>query len=327
MKYAIALSSLLITAAPLPAQSQEQVSLSPILMYVADRNSADAAAPRIAALIQQKGVAGITVDSADIMLLHGTSCFGSVELQQVMEPFIPKPTSGVLMELKPHLSILTDMCQAMEDLSVTLEEVKDKTTADAASEMLESFVAYMTSCSDKIAELPLPEDEETRMELRMRYLMGIRRSTSRFLQAWAALESRDAGYYQSELLVESLLSVRDVLENMDMQVDPEAIGKVMSAADKFKPLMQQWIAVVSLVRDKDSATVAAIQLHRLQGMLRDMAAENGLSRSFEEDLFLASPELEVLVHIMDRITHYLQEEVQPPCYGSERLQQVLEHED
>ncbi|MDO5463332.1 MAG: hypothetical protein Q4F40_00215 [Akkermansia sp.] len=327
MKYAIALSSLLITAAPLPAQSQEQVSLSPILMYVADRNSADAAAPRIAALIQQKGVAGITVDSADIMLLHGTSCFGSVELQQVMEPFIPKPTSGVLMELKPHLSILTDMCQAMEDLSVTLEEVKDKTTADAASEMLESFVAYMTSCSDKIAELPLPEDEETRMELRMRYLMGIRRSTSRFLQSWAALESRDAGYYQSELLVESLLSVRDVLENMDMQVDPEAIGKVMSAADKFKPLMQQWIAVVSLVRDKDSATVAAIQLHRLQGMLRDMAAENGLSRSFEEDLFLASPELEVLVHIMDRITHYLQEEVQPPCYGSERLQQVLEHED
>ncbi len=327
MKYAIALSSLLITAAPLPAQSQEQVSLSPILMYVADRNSADAAAPRIAALIQQKGVAGITVDSADIMLLHGTSCFGSVELQQVMEPFIPKPTSGVLMELKPHLSILTDMCQAMEDLSVTLEGVQDKTTADAASEMLESFVAYMTSCSDKIAELPLPEEEETRMELRMRYLMGIRRSTSRFLQAWAALESRDAGYYQSELLVESLLSVRDVLENMDMQVDPEAIGKVMSAADKFKPLMQQWIAVVSLVRDKDSATVAAIQLHRLQGMLRDMAAENGLSRSFEEDLFLASPELEVLVHIMDRITHYLQEEVQPPCYGSERLQQVLEHED
>ncbi len=327
MKYAIALSSLLITAAPLPAQSQEQVSLSPILMYVADRNSADAAAPRIAALIQQKGVAGITVDSADIMLLHGTSCFGSVELQQVMEPFIPKPTSGVLMELKPHLSILTDMCQAMEDLSVTLEEVKDKTTADAASEMLESFVAYMTSCSDKIAELPSPEDEATRMELRMRYLIGIRRSTSRFLQSWAALESRDAGYYQSELLVESLLSVRDVLENMDMQVDPEAIGKVMRAADKFKPLMQQWIAVVSLVRDKDSATVAAIQLHRLQGMLRDMAAENGLSRSFEEDLFLASPELEVLVHIMDRITHYLQEEVQPPCYGSERLQQVLEHED
>ena len=99
MKNAIALSALLISATPLPAQSQEHVSLSPILMYVADRNSADAAAPRIAALIQQKGVAGITVDSEDIMLLHGTSCFGSVELQQVMEPFIPKPTSGVLMEL------------------------------------------------------------------------------------------------------------------------------------------------------------------------------------------------------------------------------------
>lgn len=327
MKYAIALSSLLITAAPLPAQSQEQVSLSPILMYVADRNSADAAAPRIAALIQQKGVAGISVDSSDLMLLQGTSCFGSSELQRVMEPFIPKPSSRVLIELKPHLTILADMCQAMEDLSVTLEGVQDKTTADTAAEMLESFVAYMTSCSDRIAELPSPEDEATRMELRMRYLIGIRRSTSRFLQAWAALESRDAEYYQSERIVESLLSVRDVLENMDMRVDPEAIGDVMSAADKFKPLMRQWIAVISLVRDRDSATAAAIQLDRLQGMLRDMAAENGLSRSFEEDLFLASPELEVLVHIMDRITHYLQEEVQPPCYGSERLQQVLEHED
>lgn len=327
MKYAIALSALLLSASPLPAQSQEQVSLSPILMYVADRNSADAAAPRIAALIQQKGLAGISVDSSDLMLLQGTSCFGSAELQRVMAPFIPKPSPRVLIELEPHLSILADMCQAMEDLSVTLEEVQDKTSADAAAEMLESFVGYMTSCSDRIAELTLPEDEETRKELRMHYLIDIRRSTSRFLQAWAALESRHAGYYQSELLVESLLSVRDVLENMDMRVDPEAIGEVMAAADKFKPLMRQWIAIISLVRDRDSATAAAIQLERLQGVLSNMAAEHGLSRSFEEDLFLASPELEVLVHIMDRITHYLQEEVQPPCYGAERLQQVLEHED
>ena len=327
MKNAIALSALLISATPLPAQSQEQVSLSPILMYVADRNSADAAAPRIAALVQQKGVSGISVESSDLMLLQGTSCFGSPELQQVMEPFIPKPSPDTLMELKPHLSILSDMCQALDDLATTLGGVTDKETADVAAEMLESFVGYITSCSDKISVLTPPSNETARMELRMRYLVNIRRSTSHFLQVWAALESRDSEYYQSERLVESLLSVRDVLENMDMRVDPEAIGEVMAAADKFKPIMRQWIAIISLVHDRDSASAAAIQLARLQEQLRNKAAENGLSRSFEEDLFLLSPELEVLVHVMDRISHYLQEEVQPPCYGSERLQQVLEHED
>lgn len=327
MKYAIALSALLVTAAPLPAQTQEQVSLSPILMYVADRNSADAAAPRIAALVQQKGINGLSVDSADLMLLHGTSCFGSAELQRVMEPFIPKPTSQNIEALQAHLNILSDMCQAVNDLAAKLEDVQDKESADSAAEQLESFVPYMESCSDKIAALAPPEDELARMELRLRYKINTRRSVSRFLQTWAELEKRDAEYYESARLVESLLSVRDVFENMDMRIDPEAIGEVMSAAQEFKPLMSQWIAVISLVRDKDSASAAAIQLQRLQQHMRTCAETHGLSRSFEEDLFLVSPELEVKALIMDRITHYLQDEVQPPFYGSERLQQVLEHED
>ena len=296
-------------------------------MYVADRNSADAVAPRIAALVQQKGVGGISVDSIDLLLLHGTSCFGSAELQRVMEPFIPKPTTRNIDALQSHLSILSDMCQAVDDLSEKLEGVQDKESADTAAEMLESFVPYMESCSEKISVLAPPEDELSKMELRLRYKISTRRSVSRFLQTWAGLEKRDAQYYDSTHLVEALLSVRDVFENMDMRIDPEAIGEVMAAAEEFKRIMGQWIAVISLVRDNDSASAAAIQLQRLQQQMKACAAKHGLSRSFEEDLFLVSPELEVKALIMDRITHYLQDEVQPAFYGSERLQHVLEHED
>jgi hypothetical protein len=121
--------------------------------------------------------------------------------------------------------------------------------------------------------------------------------------------------------------VRDVLENMNMQVDPSVIPGVMKAAGSMQSLMQQWIAVISLVRDKDSADAAAVQLTRLRRELATVAMHAGVSRSYEEDLFLFHPILEVKAHVIDRVAHYLQEEVTPAYYGSESLRKVLEHED
>lgn len=326
MKPLLSLSTLFLSGLLLAAP-QEPTSLSPILMYVADRAGADAAAPRIRRIIEREGVAQLKVEPYDLLLLRGTSCFGSPALQQVMRPFIPPPTEEELAAVEPFLTTFNEMWQAMDDLAALLEGVQDKAMADAAAEQLFSFAPFMSSCAEKFAALEFPGPESARRELRMRYLTGTRTHTSRLLQAWGRLALRNADYYNSEHLVEGLLAVRDVLENMDMQVDPAAIPAVMQVTAQVRPLMQQWVAVVALVQDRASADVAARQLMRIREQMRTITRNAGLSRSYEEDIFLFSPELEVLVHIMDRISHHLEEEVKPPCFGSSTLRSALEHED
>lgn len=327
MKYATVLSSLFITAAPLVAQQQDSVSLTPILIYVSDCKSADEAAPRVAKLINQSNGATVKVEPYDLAILRATSCFGSTELQKVMADYLPELSSQAQAETKPFLKLFERMIQAIDDQTATLSGVNDRESARQAAELIEAFLPFMESCSEKINALPLPSDEQTLRELRFRYKIGTRRSAAKLLQAWAALQQRDANFYQSERLLEALLSVRDVLENMDMSIDPDAIPAAMTAAQKLQPIMRQWIAVISHVRDKESADAAAVELKKLQEQMRAVAMEVGLNRTFEEDLFLISPELEVQVYIMDRITHYLQEELNPPYYGATLLKEVLEHED
>ena len=316
-----------IMSAPIVLAQHETTSLSPILMYVADRQTADAAAPRIQSLIEREGVHKLKAEAYDLLLLRGTSCFGSTELQKVMRPFLPQPHEAELAEVKPFLAPLAEMWQAMDDIAVTLNTVKDKATADAAAHMLETFTPFMASCSEKLAALSTPNASSAQRELRMSYLTGKRSHAARLLQAWGALAQRNADYYESTRLIDGLLAVRDVLENMNMQVDPEAIPSVMKATRELRPVMQQWVAIISMVQDRSSADVAALQLTRLNAQMRDIVRNAGVSRSYEEDMFLFSPELEVMVHIMDRVTHYLQDEAKPAFFGSARLRLVLEHED
>lgn len=316
-----------LSVGSLAAAPQAEVSLSPILMYVADTAGADAAAPRIQRIIEREGAAKLRVDPYDLLLLRSTACFGSEALQKVMRPFIPPPTPEELAFAQPYLEPLEEMWQAMDELANTLHAVHDKASADAAAEQLFLFAPFMISCAEKLATLEVPTVDSASRELCLRYVTGTRRHTAGILQAWGALAQRSAEYYESTQLTESLLTVRDVLENMGMQVEPDAIPRVANAQAELRPLLHQWIALLALVHDRESADVAAVQLLRLRVQMRDVAFKVGLSRSFEEDLFLYSPELEVLVHIMDRVTHYLEDEVKPPCYGSMRLREALEHED
>ena len=325
----LSLLTLLLTPI-VSAQVMEQTSLSPILMFVSDRASADAAAPRIHSLLEQVDRSRVCLTSFDRLLLRCTACYGSEALQQVMNPFIPPPTQEELEVAKLYQEPLREIWQAMDDLTVTLQGVNNKKTADAAADMLEAFVPFMVSCSEKLQAVTPSQDDlalSVHAEQMMLYYSNSRPHVARLLQAWGALAMRSPEYYRSERLVNALLGVRDVLENMNMQVDPDALPGVVTVADKILPLMKQWIAVAALVHDKVSADAASIQLTRLHTEMREIALRAGLSRSYEEDLFLYSPELEIKVHVMDRICHYFQSELNPPFFGSSALRDALQHED
>lgn len=327
------LLSILALTVPTPfvtaaAEGQaDEVSLTPVLMYVADRQSADAAAPRIARILAATPADKIFVDEFDRSLLEATGCFGSIELSKVMAPLIAEVPTGDMPEIAQHMSLLHEMWAMFDQITLSLEMVNSPEQAEIAANILESFKPFMYTWSQAVAKVPEPESEVSRKRLRMVYLIETRPRIGKLLNAWGELALRDAEYYNSRRLVEELQNVCDVLENMDMAADPDVMPALATTARKLIPLLNQWIAVISLVHDRDSADAAAPHIVRIHSQMVEVMRVASLSRVHERDLFNVSPRLEVQSHICDRIMHYLMDELTPPCFGSEKLKAALEHED
>lgn len=308
-------------------QKTESVSLSPLLMYVADYESAEAIAPRVETLINSTPKEKLVIDDFDRNLLEATGCFGSVHLSRVMAPFIVQPPAGDLPEIAQHMGLLHEMWNMFDQLTQAIELVKSPEDAEIAANILESFKPFMYTWSQAVAEVEEPEDEMAKRRLRMVYLVETRPRIGKLLNAWADLALRNPEYYNSRRLVEGLQDVCDVLENMDMAADPDVMPALATTTRKLIPLLQQWVGIISLVHDKESADVAAVHIVRLHDKMRQVMQEAALSRVYEKDLFNVSPRFEVQAHICDRIMHYLLDEVKPPCFGSEKLLNALQHED
>ena len=308
-------------------KTTEDVSLTPLLMYVANREGADLVAPRIAALIANVPHDKVIVDKFDRVLLETTGCFGSAELSKVLSPFIVTQAAEDMPEIAQHMALLHEMWSMFEELTEAIESVNSPESAEIAAERLSTFKPFMITWSRAVSQVPEPESEEAKSLLRMKYLMETRPRIGNLLQAWANLALRDSQYYQSSRLVEGLQDVCDVLENMDMAADPDVMPALAETTATLIPLLHQWIGVISLVRDKDSADVAASHINRLHAQMAVVMEEAALSRVHEKDLFNVSPRFELLAHICDRIMHYLLDEVSPPCFGSDKLKAALQHED
>ena len=308
-------------------KTTEDISLTPLLMYVANREGADLVAPRIEALIANVPHDKVIIDKLDRMLLETTGCFGSAKLSKVLSPFIVTQAAEEMPEITQHMALLHEMWSMFEELTEAIERVNSPESAEIAAERLSSFKPFMITWSRAVSQVPEPESEEAKSLLRMKYLMETRPRIGNLLQAWANLALRDSQYYQSSRLVEGLQDVCDVLENMDMAADPDVMPSLAETSAKLIPLLHQWIGVISLVRDKDSADAAAPHINRLHAQMAVVMEEAALSRVHEKDLYNVSPRFELLAHVCDRIMHYLLDEVSPPCFGSEKLKAALQHED
>ncbi len=306
---------------------QDAVSLSPLLMYVADRNSADMIAPKVQAVIDKTPIENIVLDEFDRTLLDATGCFGSESLSRALSPLIQPVPAEDMPEIAQHMALLYEMWNMFDQLTIAISEVDSVEDAESAAQLLDSFKPFMYSWSQAVSRLPEPEDLQARRRLRMEYMVQTRPRIGKLLNAWGDLALRDAEYYGSSHLVEGLQGVCDVLENMDMAADPDAMPALATTARKLIPLLNQWLGVISLVHDKDSADAAAPHITRIHLQMKELMREAELSRVHERDLFHVSPRFEVQAHICDRIMHYLLDEVTPPCYGSEKLKAALQHED
>lgn len=321
------LSLLAMMAAAETNPAGDNVTLSPLLMYVADRSGADAIAPKVARLIEGKTAEQIHIDEFDRVLLEATGCFGSEALSTALEPLIPRVSPEDMPEIAQHMALLHEMWTMFDQITLALQEVDSYEDAEIAAGILENFKPFMFTWSQAVAKVPEPETAQAARKLRMVYLTETRPRIGKLLNAWGDLALRDAHYYGSAGLVEGLQDVCDVLENMDMAADPDVMPALATTTRELIPLLNQWLGIISLVYDKDTADAAAPHIVRIHLQMREVMQRATLSRIHEKDLFNVSPRFEVQAHICDRIMHYLTEELEPPCYGSEKLSDALKHED
>ncbi len=318
-------------SAVLPVSGQEvsaaapsrEVTLDDVLMFVVDRVSADAAA----ASVKQR-LSGAVSDAAlseyDRALLGMTNCFGSEALREALRPVLPQESLALPEALRPYGELLSELTQAMDDLSSVLESVRDKASADRASEMVENFRPYVLSLSSKAERLSEPPSESYRRMLGY-LLMEMRPRAARLLMAWGQMQLRSDDYYESSRLQSALPGLSEVLENMGMPTDPATIGEVSRVASEMEPLLREWLNLAREVRDRTSADAAAPRLQELAQQLRALCSES-LGQGYEHELCMANPQVELLMEACDRVSHHFAG-LRPAFFGSPALKEALQHEE
>lgn len=309
---------------PLAPAAEQYNELEKILLFVCDTASADAAAPRIAALNRQRAEQGLEVLSIEPFFAYvciGSHFFDSMAFQKALEPQFPPPALESLIALRPYDQVLREVWFALNDAAEKMDAVQDKASADAAGEHLENMQAFMLSQLErynKLAPLKLAEDREL---LRRSYICNTLPFTAKALRSLGHLLQRSDTLYDSDRLIEGVLLFLEVLENMNVKADPDTLAIVMTTSELVQPKVHELIHLLELVKDRESADAVAPQISRI---LEDIQAlvRAQLGYGFERDLIQVQPPLGLQVFLADRISGHLNS-LQPPCYGSEQLRSVL----
>jgi len=316
-------------AAPQPnaeVSISRSAGLSRALMFVSDKESADAVAPEVAALLKGADPRSIRVADYDLGMMQAMRCFGSVSLQKALEPVIPMLQLENYPQLEPYRQYYEAMWSYMDDMASMFDAVDSKQSADMAADMVAGFPPFMLSLLEKADALPVSDDASTRAG----FCLGrpvTRVKVGRLLTAWGKLQQRDADYYGSERLRDSMDGLGEVLQNLDIEIDPDGVGVLASIAHGSVPLLREWIDVARSINSRESADAAAPKLLALRRRMSALAQGAPIGLEYETDIFNICPESELLIHVCDHIAHYFEDEISPPFFGSTALKAAMSHED
>lgn len=300
--------------------------LSRILMFVSDKSSADIAAPKVADLLRDVEPRSIYVSDYDLSMMHTMRCFGSTALQKALAPVIPMLVPELYPEIISYKRYYEACWSYMDDMAATFERIDGKESADRAAQMVEKFPPFMLSLLEKMSSLTMSDDASARADAYIgRPVMRVK--VGRLLTAWGQLKLRSGDYYGSLRLQASLDGLVEVLQNLDVTIDPDGVGVLTELAYDLLPLLHEWIDLARSVNDRVSADRAASRFFELRRRMETLAGEASVSSEYEQDVFNICPECELLVHISDHIAHYFERQITPAFYGSSSLKEALSHED
>ncbi len=293
--------------------------LNAILVFVYDRASADAAAPRVKALMENPGGQELSFPVENsVLLCDKLDCFGSTALQAEM-PAVTKQkmTPGLRLfreRCLPHLDALDDAAQAYID---KLQSVKNESGAAKVAESLKGYPAVIEKHTQQMAlammGATLDEAEQIQCSIivRMRNLM----LADRLLHAYAhAQRHRKGGFPKLEKAFKSHCAAMHLGEEMMAQVNP---AKIL-AHEKLARACGEWLTLAATITDKESADAAADWLEKKSAQLGKPLGT--VWKEVKQDA--QHPCTSWLSAIMEHADTYIRHAT-PAYFGSEKLRVQL----
>ncbi len=298
-----------------------------ILARVHDRASADAAAPAMERLVvdgtcppglaaklsNARVVKVTTLMTPALHVLIAHDCFGSEAMKKALAPLLEESDPMADGDAARLYSLVLELDAPMQGLAATLNGVQDKAAAEAAVEKVQATTRWL---HDWVASAEsVPERVEASDDQLSRIMYRSQVAPGAMLTAWGHLHLRSAEYYGVSALGEALAALNRELARVGCDIDAEQAGRGVAVADEIEAALHERIALAASVVDKASADAAAPALKASTQRLKA-----AVCRGVTVDVYKFRPLFELLnVNGMNIIVAL--EELEPPFYGSEALQQ------
>ncbi len=318
------------TAPPLPDSASERLRseyhnpLHGILSCVYDKTSADAAAPRVKALMASPEGANLNpAPEIWLFLYFGHNCFGSAELQDALRKLLPENFDSAEKLRSLAQPFMDELSAHLHSLAECVEQVNDADSEARAAEKLNALPTFMEDWCKRADEAvskgleggtshrddvyfhmaivqvqPLPAIDS----LRHAYGHACARNKSGFPALTAAVQRA------SEPLVQLTGNPFSAVNS------PEALAEAERQASAFR----EWLAVAAGVTDKASAEAAADWLETKNAEL-GFSLMRAAGAAMEEGC-CCTLSLAITMEFADSYLRW----ATPSFFGSKRLENLLD---
>ncbi len=298
--------------------------LNGILAFIHDRASADAAAPRVQALLASPEGKGARMPSETAIYLQETCNFhGSEALREALAPVMDEDDRTDSPELRQFketcLPILDEMAAHINRLADILEAVQDEASAHEA-------VAALNASPDTVIELEkrleataqaIPQGSMADVYRAMAIMnQRLTPSTERLLHAFGHAQTRrESGFPGLEAAFFHALHPTGLPDEFRQELQPQ----YLNACEQQAAALREWLTLAATIRDKESADAAA------DGLMQKSAELGTPLHTIWHDYATRRKNhgcMLQLATVMENVVNYLRC-ASPAFFGSGKLQQLL----
>ncbi len=287
-----------------------------IMLFVHDRASADAAVPRLKALLDSQQTAEQLKLSEHILEHYFTQdCYGSSALKELLAPHMQKDETATVQQFRATcLPLWQQMDAGMLALAEEIEAVTDEASAARATAALRAFPESISALEEQLQQAMLPLNPSVNEGYLMTAMtMGstmkvLDRLTSAYGHALAGNKER---YPELNAAFRELFTNAGIPSSMLDRMTPETVAQAEATA----AALHEWLTVAATVQDKASADAAA---DWLEAKLRELGPGFRGAMLFQLSEGFPSLGLARLCGQVVTANYYLRYAT-PAWFGSEKL--------
>ncbi len=250
----------IIAEAQAQVRAEQHNALNAILAFVHSKDAADAAAPRVRALMASPEGKGLRLTHESILFLfYAHNCFESDALRAELTPLLPPQLGDVEKFRKAVAPMLGELTAKMDRITRMMMHISDEgMEARAAAELraLPEFIMQLGERMDKAAG-SIALDKEENMYYVMAILQGqCQFAADRLLHTYARAQWNSGG---------SLDELREAFETSWLPVSrmlggtpaPDFLTENMNRNEHIAYTVREWLKRAAEVKDRESADALA----------------------------------------------------------------------